>query len=69
MEEAFRFYTIQSAYASYDEDKIGSIEPGKLADMVIFSENPLTIIPGNIRKMKVLTAIIGGKNIIYRKEN
>jgi predicted amidohydrolase YtcJ len=41
--QALQAYTINGAYGVYSEDKFGSIEPGKWADFVVFSDNPMTI--------------------------
>lgn len=67
MMEAIKFYTINSAFASYEEKIKGSIETGKLADMVILSEDPLTIDQDKIMDIEVLTTIVGGK-IVYNKD-
>jgi predicted amidohydrolase YtcJ len=64
VEEAIECYTINNAYASFDEKIKGSIEPGKLADMVVLDEDILTINPVNIKDVKVVMTIMDGK-IIY----
>ncbi|MCK5590472.1 MAG: amidohydrolase family protein, partial [Candidatus Pacebacteria bacterium] len=64
VEEAVQCYTMNAAYASYQEKKVGSIEPGKFADLVILSENIFEIDPIKIRDAKVITTVFDGE-IIY----
>jgi predicted amidohydrolase YtcJ len=67
VEEAIRAYTMGSAYASFDEKVKGSIEPGKLADMAVISDDILTIEPARIEKSRVVTTVFGGK-VIYEQD-
>jgi predicted amidohydrolase YtcJ len=67
VEEALRTYTVSAAYASFDENKRGTIETGKLADLTILSDNPFTVKPDNIKKIKTEMTIVGG-NVVYAKE-
>lgn len=67
-EDALRMMTIHAAYLSFDEKKKGSIEVGKLADLVILSEDYLTCPAERIKDIRVLTTIAGGK-IIYSAEH
>jgi predicted amidohydrolase YtcJ len=61
LEEAVRAYTLDSAYASFEEDIKGSIEPGKLADMAIL-EKDLTETPEEeVKDVRVHTTLVGGK--------
>jgi hypothetical protein len=66
VEDAIKCYTINSAYASFEENIKGSIEVGKLADLIILSDDILTINPINIKDAEVETTVFDGK-IIYRK--
>jgi predicted amidohydrolase YtcJ len=61
VEEAVQAYTMGSAYAEFQEKEKGSITPGKLADMVLLSEDILTIDPVKIRDVKVLKTVVGGR--------
>ncbi len=64
--EAIRAYTMGSAYASFDENIKGSIEPGKLADMVIVSDDILSVPAVEIEKSRVETTVFDGKVIYHR---
>jgi len=58
---ALAMYTINAAYASFEEDVKGSITPGKLADLVVLSADPITVSPEQIKDIKVEMTIIGGE--------
>src|SRR5947208_4016728 len=62
--EAIEAYTMGAAFAEFQEREKGSITPGKLADMVIVSDNIFELKPEAIRNAKVKTAIVGGK-VVY----
>lgn len=64
--EAVEAYTMGSAYAEFQDKEKGSITPGKLADLVILSDDIFSINPVNIRDVKVLTTIVGG-NIVWQQ--
>ncbi|HMA61386.1 MAG TPA: amidohydrolase [bacterium] len=61
VEEALQAYTISPAFASFDEDIKGSLEPGKLADLVILNQDITQIDPENIWDVKVVKTIVGGE--------
>ena len=63
-EEALRHLTIWSAYAAFAEQQVGSITPGKLADIVVLSKDIMTIPAEEILTTKVELTIVGGK-IVY----
>jgi predicted amidohydrolase YtcJ len=65
VEEAVRAYTSGSAYAEFQENVKGAITVGKLADLVILSDDIFTISPIEIEKTKVLTTIVDGK-VVYQ---
>ncbi len=60
IQEAIAAYTLGSAYAEFQEHEKGSIEPGKLADLVLLSQDVLTIAPAAIRDTHVLKTWVGG---------
>jgi predicted amidohydrolase YtcJ len=60
-EQALRMATINNAWLNMEERTKGSIEPGKFADLVILSEDPLTCPETNLRDAKVLMTMVGGK--------
>jgi hypothetical protein len=62
--ETVEAYTMGSAYAEFQENQKGSITPGKLADMVLLSDDIFKIDPVKIRDVKVLKTIVGGK-VVY----
>ncbi len=64
--EAVRLYTIRAAFASFEEDRKGSIERGKLADLVILSQDPHEVFPETIKDIEVEMTILGGK-IVYAR--
>ena len=63
VEEAVRAYTMGSTYAEFQEQEKGSISPGKLADMVLLSDDIFSIDPRKIRQVKALKTVVGGKLI------
>ncbi len=66
-EEALRGFTLDAAYAAFQEDELGSIEPGKWADFVVLSDNIMTIPAPQILDTRVMATYIGGQ-AVYRAE-
>ena len=67
VEEAIKAYTLNTAYAAYEEDIKGSITVGKLADYVTLSENLLTMNPDGIKDATVVMTVVGGK-VVYQAD-
>jgi len=61
VDEALRLYTVNAAFASFEENIKGSIEVGKLADLVVLSHNPREVLPEKIGDIQVEMTIVGGK--------
>jgi predicted amidohydrolase YtcJ len=60
VEEAIRVGTIYGAYASYEENSKGSIEPGKLADLVVLGQDPFKVDPMELINIPVERTMVGG---------
>jgi len=58
---ALRFYTLGSAWFSFDEKKRGSLEPGKLADLAVLSQDYMTVPVSEIHNTESLLTLVGGK--------
>jgi len=66
MPEAIRAYTASGAFLNFDEKIKGTLEPGKLADLVVLAEDLLTIDPDRILDVKIDMTIVGGK-VLYER--
>jgi predicted amidohydrolase YtcJ len=65
--QAVHAYTVGAAYAEYEEDIKGSLEPGKLADIVVLDQDIFSVSPDEIAKAQVDLTMIGGKVVFERK--
>jgi predicted amidohydrolase YtcJ len=66
MKEAITGYTAKAAYLTREENIKGTLEPGKLADIIVLSNDLLTIDPEKILDVQVLMTIVNGK-VVYEK--
>jgi predicted amidohydrolase YtcJ len=66
--QALRMWTLNSAYLSFEEKIKGSIEPGKLADLIVVSKDFLSCPADEIRNIETLLTVVDGK-VVYRSES
>lgn len=66
-EQALRLYTISNAYICHEEKYKGSLEPGKVADMILIDRDYLSCPVDEIREVKVLRTILGGRTVYESK--
>ncbi len=67
VEQTLKCYTANNAYAGFQENKLGMLKKGMLADFVVLSENLFTIAPEKIKDVKVLRTIVNGKEVFLAK--
>jgi len=65
-EQALRSYTIDGARAAFQEELIGSLEPGKLADLVVLSRDVMSVPADSLRSTRVDLTVVGG-DVVYRR--
>ena len=63
IDEALRIYTLHGAYASFEENVKGSITPGKLADLVVLSQDPTAVDPFSIKDIPIEMTMVGGEAV------
>ena len=62
LDEALRAITVDAAWQMGREDELGSIEPGKLADFTVLSENPYDVDIDDLKNINVVTTYLSGRN-------
>ena len=67
VEEAVRAYTAGSAYAAFMDDRVGTLEAGKAADLVVLSQDPFSVASESIGATRAVMTMVGGR-IVYRDE-
>jgi predicted amidohydrolase YtcJ len=67
-EQALQCATANGAYLTFDEDQKGSLEAGKLADLVVLSDNPLKTETQSIREISAIMTMVGGKAVYESAE-
>lgn len=64
VEEALRAYSTGAAFAGFEENEKGSLVPGRLADFVVLSDDPLSIPPRQLDRIRVEATVVGGR-VVY----
>ena len=67
VEQAVKCYTANNAYAGFQENKLGMLKKGMLADFIVLDQNIFEIAPENIRDVNVLRTIVNGKQVYIRE--
>ena len=67
-EAALRHFTRDAAYASFEDERKGTLAPGMLADLVVLSDDILSIPPERILKTRVMLTVMGGRDTYHATE-
>lgn len=68
VEEAIKVWTLDGAYATFEENNKGSITPGKLADFVILQKDPRAVPPDTIKDILLEATYLGGQKVYTAPE-
>ena len=63
MEETLYSMTLASAYAAFQEDQLGSLEPGKCADFVVLDRDPRRVASEELKSIEVLETWVAGRRV------
>jgi predicted amidohydrolase YtcJ len=66
VETALRAYTVNNAFAAMDEDLKGTVEPGKLADLVVLDADPFEVEPEELKAVRAVYTVVGGRVVFER---
>ncbi len=66
VEQALRSYTVEGAYASYEENQKGQICPGMTADFVILSKDPFSVSPAKLSQIETVATYLGGECVFTK---
>jgi predicted amidohydrolase YtcJ len=69
LEQAIAGYTLGAAYSSHRERTEGSLEPGKLADLIVLDQDLFKVSPSDIHKTTVVLTMVGGKSVYHASES
>jgi predicted amidohydrolase YtcJ len=67
VQDAIRAYTVNSAYINFDETRKGTLEVGKLADLVVLGDDLLTMDPNRLKDARIDMTIVGGRVLYERR--
>ena len=67
VEEALTAYTTTAAWAGFREDRTGSLVAGRLADIIVLSENPFSVEPARLSDLRVDLTLVGGREVFSRR--
>ena len=59
--EALQTYTTGAAYADFAEERVGTLEPGKLADLIVCGRDPLTVPTADLEAFRPVATLLGGR--------
>ncbi len=66
VKEAIKCYTGNAAYAGFQEDRLGILKTGMLADFIVLDKNIFEINPVDIKNVKVIRTVVGGKDMFVK---
>ena len=68
LETALDAFTRSAAYASFAEDRLGTLQPGRWADFILVDRDPLVVTPRELRDTRVFETYVGGRKAWSREQ-